>query len=87
MISAMRNLALLDLQQRFKAYDIVGISEFRRKFGAELAPMLVEDAGKVQRAYVLQEVPDKPGLVKMWPEELMREKASACHSNSSEKRQ
>ena len=74
MISAMRNLALLDLQQRFKAYDIVGMSEFREKFGAELAPMLVEDAGKVQHVYVLQEVPDKPGLVKMWVEELDKEK-------------
>ena len=70
MISAMRNLALLDLQQRFKAYDIVSMSEFRKKFGVELAPMLVEDAGKVARVYVLQEVPDRPGLVKMWVEEL-----------------
>ena len=70
MISAMRNLALLDLQQRFKAYDIVSMSEFRKKFGVELAPMLVEDAGKVPYVYVLQEVQDKPGLVKMWVEEL-----------------
>ncbi len=74
MINAMRNLALLALRRRFKAYDIVGMSEFRKKFGAKLAPLLVEDAGKVPRVYVLQKVPDDPGIVKMWVEELDKEK-------------
>lgn len=69
MLGAMRELALLELNSRCGERDL-GLSEIRARHGEQLAPLLVEAAEKIARAYLLQAVPDQPGLVKMWVEEL-----------------
>ncbi len=69
MLGAMRELALLELNSRCGESGL-GLHEIRARYGVQLAPLLVEAAEKISRVYLLQAVPHRPGLVKMWVEEL-----------------
>ena len=73
MINEMRELALLDLNHRFGCNGLT-MEEIRKEYGKELAPLLVEASEKIARVYLLQEVSDKPGTVRMWSEELDEDK-------------
>ncbi|MFO1429525.1 MAG: TM1802 family CRISPR-associated protein [Candidatus Competibacteraceae bacterium] len=73
MISEMRELALLDLNHRFGCNGLT-MEEIRKQYGKELAPLLVEASEKIARVYLLQEIPGKPGTVRMWSEELDEDK-------------
>ena len=69
MLGAMRELALLELNHCCGQQGL-GLPEIRAQHGEQLAPLLVEAAEKIARVYLLQAVPDQPGLVRLWVEEL-----------------
>ncbi|MDS4029509.1 MAG: TM1802 family CRISPR-associated protein [Candidatus Contendobacter sp.] len=69
MLEAMRELALLELNHRSGEAD-VGLDQIRARHGEQLAPLLVEAAEKIPRVYLLQAIPDQPGMARMWVEEL-----------------
>ncbi|MEN8217843.1 MAG: TM1802 family CRISPR-associated protein [Pseudomonadota bacterium] len=59
MINTMRELALIELNQRFGSKDIKKMSELRQHHAAKILPLLVEDTGKVQRVYILSPTKDQ----------------------------
>lgn len=69
MLETMRELALLELNHR-AGENGVGLDEIRARHGEQLAPLLVEASEKIPRVYLLQAIPDQPGVVRMWVEEL-----------------
>lgn len=69
MLETMRELALLELNHR-AGKNGVGLDEIRARHGEQLAPLLVEASEKIPRVYLLQAIPDQPGVVRMWVEEL-----------------
>jgi len=69
MLGAMRELALLELNRRCGENGL-GLPEIRARHGEQLAPLLVESAEKVARVYLLQAIPNQPGTVRMWSEDL-----------------
>lgn len=69
MLEAMRELALLELNHRCRQSGM-SLSVIRAGYGEQLAPLLVEASEKIARVYLLQAVPDQPGAVRMWVEEL-----------------
>lgn len=74
MLEYMRELALLELNRRCGEKGL-GLPEIRERHGEHLTPLLVEDSEKVPRVYLLQAVPDQPGAVKMWVEDVDASKA------------
>ena len=80
MLDSMRELALLELNQRCgeKALDL---SEIRARHSEHLTPLLVEDSEKIPRVYLLQAMPDQPGSIKMWMEEVTADKAQQLPFN------
>lgn len=73
MINEMRELALLDLHQRF-GYSACSFDTIRQAHGQDIAPLLVEASENIPRVYLLQEIPGKTGVVRMWCEELDNDK-------------
>lgn len=69
MLAAMRELALLELNRRCGESGI-GLSDIRARHGQQLAPLLVEASEKVPRVYLLKALPNQPGVVRMWVEDL-----------------
>ena len=69
MLGAMRKLTLLDLNWRCGENDL-SLPEIRVQYGDRLAPLLVESAEKITRVYLLQVVPEQPGRVRLWAEDL-----------------
>lgn len=74
MLNTMRELTLLELNRRFSAHH-QPLSALRETHAAELAPLLVEAGDKVARVYLLQADPARPGVVRLWGEDLTEEKA------------
>ena len=74
MISAIRELALLELNRRFQRHE-TPLEQLRQEHGKEIAPLLVEASAKISRAYLLQRVPEQANTVRMWVEELDEDKS------------
>jgi len=74
MLETMRELALLELNHRCGETNL-SLDEIRTRHGEHLTPLLVEDSEKIPRVYLLQAVPEQPGVVKMWMEDLDAAKA------------
>lgn len=65
MLEAMREIALLHLNTEFATTDL-NMNAIRAQYSERLAPLLVESVEKIKRVYLLQALPDQPGVVKMW---------------------
>ncbi len=80
MIAEIRDLALIYLNQKFNRDDdkFFSMSELRKLYAAELLPLLVEDAGKVARVYILSRTANQ-SVVKMQMVELNSEFVDAIH--------
>ncbi|HAS50363.1 MAG TPA: hypothetical protein DCS21_00855, partial [Gammaproteobacteria bacterium] len=69
MLETMRELALLELNHRCGESD-ADLAKIRTQYGGCLTPLLVEDSEKIPHVYLLQAMPNQPGTVKMWVEEV-----------------
>ena len=74
MMEAMRELALLELNHRAGETGM-SLGDIRARHGEHLTPLLVEDSDKIPHVYLLQAMPNQPGAVKMWVEEVDPAKA------------
>lgn len=74
MLEAMREIALLHLHIQFATTDL-DMNAIRAQYSERLAPLLVEAVEKIKRVYLLQTLPDQPGVVKMWNEEVTPDNA------------
>jgi CRISPR-associated protein Csh1 len=72
MINTMRELALIELNKIVKSEHTQKMSQLRQHHAAEILPLLVEDAGKVQRVYVLSPTEHQ---IQMKPFDVGSEKA------------